>query len=86
MTRRPEDPRIRPAVGRLGPCPECAVAALADLGLEDAEIGRYFQAPRSVIARLRGGAGRAPADACAQPCAAGLAARDAGAGRRATAR
>ena len=38
---------------RLGPCPRRAVSALADLGLADAEIARYFLVDPEAIARLR---------------------------------
>jgi predicted transcriptional regulator len=44
----------------MGPQPCRAVAALADLGLSDAEIARYFGASPDCIARLRRG-GTAPA-------------------------
>lgn len=38
---------------RLGPMPLRSVATLADLGLDDGEIARYYRVDRQTIARLR---------------------------------
>ena len=37
----------------LGPMPGEALAAMVDYGLNDAEIGRYFDLPHDVITTLR---------------------------------
>ncbi len=37
----------------LGPMPAETLAAMVDYGLDDAEIARYFDLPRDMIATLR---------------------------------
>ncbi|MWD29107.1 hypothetical protein E0K89_016635 [Aquicoccus sp. SCR17] len=41
--------------GPLGPRPRRAVLALADLGLQDAEIARYYRVSPALVHRLRVG-------------------------------
>ena len=40
-------------VHTLGPTPKRCLEALYDLGLTDAEIGRYFRIPHTVVTQLR---------------------------------
>ncbi|PXW68063.1 hypothetical protein C7964_104153 [Loktanella sp. PT4BL] len=40
-------------VHTLGPTPKRCLEALSDLGLTDAEIGRYFRIPDNVVTQLR---------------------------------
>lgn len=47
----PNDASIDP--GPLGPDPEQTVATLADLGLSDDEIARYFRVSAEAVHRLR---------------------------------
>ena len=37
----------------LGPTPKRCLETFADLGLSDAEIGRYFRVPHEVVTQLR---------------------------------
>lgn len=37
----------------LGPAPKRSLEIFADLGLSDAEIGRYFRIPHEVVTQLR---------------------------------
>ena len=37
----------------LGPTPKMCMETFADLGLSDAEIGRYFRIPRDVVSQFR---------------------------------
>ncbi|WP_112322264.1 hypothetical protein [Oceanibium sediminis] len=45
--------RLRPTAAMLGPMPRQALAALADLGLNDSEIGRYHGLPPKRVSALR---------------------------------
>ena len=52
--QRPELPcALRQPASVLGPTPRRALAALADLGLSDAEIARYHRLPRHCVSELR---------------------------------
>ncbi|SER58966.1 hypothetical protein SAMN04490244_101601 [Tranquillimonas rosea] len=64
MSRLPGD-STRLDHDRLGAYPRSAVEALADLGLSDDEIARYFRVERSRIARLREGRPRIDCGAAA---------------------
>ncbi|MCK8462437.1 hypothetical protein MUY35_01070 [Aliiroseovarius sp. S1339] len=37
----------------LGPTPKSCLATLADLGLSDPEIARYFKVPKNIVTDLR---------------------------------
>ncbi len=52
-TRPPDKGHGKVAHGRMGPRPELAVAVLADLGLSDERIGRYFRLPPEKIIAIR---------------------------------
>lgn len=45
--------RLQKYVHTLGPTPKRSLETFADLGLSDAEIGRYFRIPHDVITQLR---------------------------------
>ena len=46
-------PEVQKFVHVLGPMPRRCLAALADLGLTDAEIGHYFKMPCDHVTELR---------------------------------
>lgn len=46
-------PRTLPASLRLGPAPVASIRALAELGLSEMEIARYFSIDRKTVASFR---------------------------------
>ena len=53
-TERPElTPELQRYLHVLGPTPKRCLETLADLGLSDDEIGRYFRMPSNIVTELR---------------------------------
>lgn len=53
-TARPElTAQLQKYMHTLGPTPKRCLEAFADLGLSDAEIGRYFRIPHEIVTQLR---------------------------------
>lgn len=47
--------QLQKYIHTLGPTPKRCLETLADLGLSDIEIGRYFRIPHEVVTQLREG-------------------------------
>lgn len=45
--------QLQKHIHTLGPTPKRCLETLADLGLSDVEIGRYFRIPHEVVTQLR---------------------------------